>query len=358
MILNKNDYLISVIIPLFNGENVIKNNLTNLMNQTMKFENIEILLIDDCSTDETLKIIEKYSKEYNNIKITHLNENHGSPSDSRNIGIKKASSEYIMFLDQDDYYLNDMCKTMYEKIKKEKVDFISCLYYFNSEKNIETAQTEPNHLKKYGPELKISNIKEFPIIYESYSSHIKMIWNKIYNKSFLIKNDITFPKKCLAEDLYFNVQCFFNGKFILLNNYFGYFQINHPDSTSHTSSEKNLYKFVCGYKKIFEYLTNQNYKIPKIISNQIVYWTLLFLENNLSYKKQKNLLNYSQPLYSIFNSQNKILQPSLLISLQNIFIRLFSYNINISIIFTYLFKLFKINKILQKIYKIHNSNLK
>ncbi|WP_413826157.1 glycosyltransferase family 2 protein [Methanobrevibacter sp. UBA337] len=352
-------YLISVIIPIYNGENVIKNSINSLINQTIKFENIEVLLIDDNSTDNSLDIIKSFSKKYENIKVIHLNKNYGTPGNPRNVGMKKASTNYIMFLDQDDYYLNDMCKTLYDKIEKEKVDFVSCLYCFNTEKNMESAKLYANFLEKYGSELKINNIHKLPELFEVTNPHSSMVWNKIYNKLFLLKNNIKFPKKCLAEDMDFNVQCFLNGNFILLNNYIGYYYITHDSSVSHTPTEKNLYKLLCGFKMIFEYLNNKKYKIPKIISEEIVFWTMLFLNNKLSIEKQKELLKTSKSFYTNFNLNNKrIHNSSFGTSIQNIFIKIFSSNIYISIIITKFYQLFKINKIYNKILSSNEINTK
>ncbi len=351
-------YLITVIIPIHNGKNVIENNLKSLLNQTINFENIEVILIDDCSTDSSLNLIKKYSQKYNNIKTIHLTENYGSPGNPRNIGINESSSKYIMFLDQDDYYLNDMCEKLYEKIKEEKVDFISCLYYLKSEKNLENKKTVSNPLEKYGLELKIHNITEIPLLFEVFNPHAIMVWNKIYKKSFLIKNNIKFPKKCLSEDLYFTLQCFINGEFMLLNNYFGYVYVLDDSSTSHTPSKNILYKLLCGYNMIFQYLKNKNYKVPKLISNQMVYWTFLFLENKLSFETQKDLLKMAKPFYENFNLNYKIINnSSFLISLQNFFIKIFSSQIYLSIIFVKIYQLFKINKIYKKIYYFHLRNI-
>ena len=315
-------YLVSVIIPLYNEEMHIKQNLNSLINQTIKFENIEVLLIDHCSTDNTLNIIKQLENKSENIKVVHLKENTGTPGNPRNAGINKASSDYIMFLDADDYYLNDICETLYRKIKKEDVDFVSCLYCFNTKTNINTAQTSINYLKKYGSEIKINSIDELPEIYEVYNPHCIMVWNKIYKKSFILKNNIKFPKKCLAEDLYFNIQCFLNGKFILLNEYIGYFYIIDELSVCHAPTEKSLNKFLCGYKMIFDYLNCEKYEIPKIISDTMISWTLLFLNNKLSYKKQKELLKSSQPFYKNYNLNNKILHNTSFLSLiENIFIQ-------------------------------------
>ncbi len=114
-------YLLSVIIPVYNAENNIENGLNSIINQTMDFKNIEVVIIDDKSTDNTVNIVKNYVNNFSNIKLIQLNKNSGGPGFPRNMGISNASAPHIMFLDQDDYYLNDICQTLYEKITNEKV---------------------------------------------------------------------------------------------------------------------------------------------------------------------------------------------------------------------------------------------
>ena len=115
---------ITVIIPIFNGEKHIKKTLNSLFNQTFGFENIEVIIVDDCSTDNTAKILKDYENKYENIKCFFLEKNNGTPGKGRNIGIQNASTDYIMFLDSDDEFALDMCEVMYSTITNENVDFV------------------------------------------------------------------------------------------------------------------------------------------------------------------------------------------------------------------------------------------
>ena len=97
-------YKVSVIMPVYNAEEYLGNALDSVINQSMGFENIELILVDDKSTDNSRNIIEEYSNIYYNIKPIFLDENSGCPGIPRNVGIKNASSDYIMFIDNDDEY--------------------------------------------------------------------------------------------------------------------------------------------------------------------------------------------------------------------------------------------------------------
>lgn len=120
-----NKYKISIIMPIFNQEKYLENSIKSVINQTMDFKEIELILVDDKSTDKSKEIIEKYSNKYENIIPIFLNQNTGCAGKPKNIGIKKATTPFLMFLDPDDELLDDTCEILYDKIIEEKSDIVS-----------------------------------------------------------------------------------------------------------------------------------------------------------------------------------------------------------------------------------------
>lgn len=102
--MNTNKTLISIIIPTYNAEKYIKKTIESVVNQS--YENWELILIDDCSTDSTIHIINTYLND-NRISLIENNENSGGPAVPRNIGIERSSGDFIAFLDSDDIWLPD-----------------------------------------------------------------------------------------------------------------------------------------------------------------------------------------------------------------------------------------------------------
>ena len=98
------EYKVSVIIPVYNAEENLKKTVQSVINQSIGFENIELILVDDASTDTSKKIIEYLSNKYSNIVPYFSKKNHGAPGFGRNIGLKLATSKYVMFLDNDAEY--------------------------------------------------------------------------------------------------------------------------------------------------------------------------------------------------------------------------------------------------------------
>lgn len=113
---------VSIIVPVYNVEVYLEKCLDSLVNQTLK--DIEIIIVNDGSPDNSQKIIDKYQKKYKNIKA-YLKEN-GGLSDARNYGIKKANGEYLSFVDSDDYIDTTMLEKMYKLAKKENLDLVVC----------------------------------------------------------------------------------------------------------------------------------------------------------------------------------------------------------------------------------------
>ena len=122
------DEKISVIVPTYNAEKYLMHGINSIINQNFGFENIELILVDDNSKDNTPQKIKELSNEYPNVKIIFLEGNSGSAAKGRNTGIDNATTDYIMFLDQDDKYDENMCETMYNTIKNNNVDIVMCKY--------------------------------------------------------------------------------------------------------------------------------------------------------------------------------------------------------------------------------------
>lgn len=136
--------LISVIIPAFNAEKFIKRTVESVINQT--YTNIEVIIVDDGSTDKTKEICQELEKEDRRIKL-FSKENEGV-SEARNFGINYSNGKYIMFLDADDKYEKDIVKNMYQKMIEENVDIVRANYYIKKS-NVYRKNNERFEIKKY-----------------------------------------------------------------------------------------------------------------------------------------------------------------------------------------------------------------
>lgn len=224
-------YKISILMPIFNVEEYIERSLISILNQTMDLEDIEVIMVDDCSTDNTKSIMKKYSDKYPNFKSLYHETNSGGCAIPRNTGFEIATGKYIMYLDPDDEYAEDMCETLYNKIEKENVDLVRCNYEM-----IYPDFSRLNYVyDKNLDEIEINCKTELPPLQVS-------VWNVIHRKSFLDENNIKFENLKNAEDILFSMTEFLNtDKMIFLNHYHGYkYYTNETISHQMKPNKKNL----------------------------------------------------------------------------------------------------------------------
>lgn len=195
-------YKISIIIPMYNVEEFLNDAMQSILNQTIGFENLEVLFIDDCSTDNSGEIAKDFSENYKNVIYYKLPENSGMAGKPRNIGIKMASAKYVMFLDPDDFYSKDACELMYNTIERENVQFVTA--------NLKAVDMVGNDLNKIyvDREKYKSQIIEIDKIKEALKMMKISCCVKIINREFLLNNDICFLEGVPAEDAYFTNKMF------------------------------------------------------------------------------------------------------------------------------------------------------
>lgn len=180
-----NSVKISIIMPVFNTEKYLNKSIQSVLNQTIK--DIELICIDDASTDNSLMILMNMKKKDNRIKIIHNDKNQG-PSISRNKGIELASGEFLGFMDDDDYVDLKFFETLYNY--SNDYDIVTGIYVLST-----------NYSFKY-----IHYIPYFSNIY--YKGNIV---DSIFRRSFINEHNIKFPNKIrIGEDIKFRQECLKN----------------------------------------------------------------------------------------------------------------------------------------------------
>ena len=195
---------VSVIVPVYNVEEYLRQALDSVVNQTL--EDLEIICVDDCSTDNSLDILKEYASKDSRFKIYQQKENQGQGV-ARNIALDMATGEYIMFLDPDDWLDIHACEIAYNKIKKNNNDIV----FFNFNYYKETPNTiiikKSQHLKFLYDYLDNDDIKLYEIEGLTFTS--AAIWCQIYNRKFLKDNNTKFSETRTCEDnpFYFTAIC-------------------------------------------------------------------------------------------------------------------------------------------------------
>lgn len=189
--------LVSVIVPVYNSEKYLEECIQSLVNQTYK--NIEIILVDDGSTDNSYKICKQY-EEIDKRIIAKTKQNTG-PSDTRNYGLNLAKGNYVKFVDSDDYLRIDNIEKMYKSAKKYDSDVVISSY---SIINSEQKEKKINYFPL--PEGKI-DLKEFYKYLINKNQYFHFIWANLYKADIIKKQNIKFNSKYLiGEDLLFNLE--------------------------------------------------------------------------------------------------------------------------------------------------------
>ena len=239
------EFKVSVIIPVYNGEKYLPCALDSVVNQSIGIENLEVIIVNDASTDGTRAIIDEYCSRYSNFKAIHLDENIGAAWGPRNIALKKATSGYVMFLDADDTFTSDACEVLYNEISSSGANMVFGRYYRvydDFRLKSYSAYSDDLDMKNdlecnpgfsgavsflwthifyrlfygrsidRGDRIFVSDIRQNPEILKILPS----FWTKIFNRSCIGE----FPQLIAGEDLNFMLDAYNNGDFIFLNDKF------------------------------------------------------------------------------------------------------------------------------------------
>ena len=278
-------YLISVVVPFYNAENELKTSIDSVIGQTFGFENIELILVDDASTDNSCEIIKQYQKKYDNIKLFQLSENSGLPGKPRSMGTDFATSKYVVYLDCDDCYKKDAFKILYDAIEMEKSDFVIASHYMNLDGDVikTTCFSTDEDILSFNP------LKNQEIFDKFSYNHLVAPWGKIYNREFISKNNIRFPEDSLCEDAYFYFGCLINSDkvTVLPKNYvYVYNTFDDKKTAIHGHDVVKFNNYLKGIRYIIDLLKNIDLSINVFLDENIS--SLLLIFSNLKKSDKKN----------------------------------------------------------------------
>lgn len=191
--LNNDSYVLTAIVLVYNGERYLQECLNSLVNQTL--DNLEILLINDASTDDSLSICKRYEKLYDNVRLIDKEKNEGLAT-SANLGISLAKGEYVILVDNDDIIPNYAYEKLYTKAKETNADI--CTGKANFIKGSSQFEFDFRETFVWEKEQVITDVNDFPELFED-----AFYWNKIIRKSLLIENDIKLPIGMIYADRHF-----------------------------------------------------------------------------------------------------------------------------------------------------------
>ena len=229
---------ISIIVPIYNAEAYLNKCIDSLINQTKK--NIEIILVNDGSTDKSEEII----KSYKDKRIKYYKNKNKGIGYTRNFGIDKSNSKYIMFLDSDDYLDINACEKLFNKIEKDSSDVVISDFTIvhNGNEKVEVIK-----------EFKKTNLnKNSDILLDINLSP----WNKIYSSKLIKDNNIRFPEDIKYEDVLFVLECLDKSKNVSkLNKALNYYVVR--DNSESKTYDKKVFDILEVVKRFRSYFNNK-----------------------------------------------------------------------------------------------------
>lgn len=204
------DKLISIIIPCYNVEQYIDRCFNSLKNQTLGFDKMELIFVNDASTDNTLDKLTKLEEEYpDNIIVINFEENRRQGT-ARNVALEYASAPYIGYVDSDDWVDIHMFQKMTDAIIKYDCDFVECRW------DLAKNERQASSVKKLGkPGYYDLTDTKTKADFIGTQIGLTALWNKVFKKSFLVDNDIFCPEQIRYEDIFF---CYL--AFMYANSYY------------------------------------------------------------------------------------------------------------------------------------------
>jgi len=295
---------VSIIMPIYNSEKFLRNILEKLKNQT--FKNLEIICINDGSTDESLKILKELKNEDSRIIIINQ-ENKGSGS-ARNKGLELASGDYIYFIDSDDMITPSTIEKLYNSAIRNNSDLV--LYKIG---NIKNGELIFNNILPIEKIFKYEDFNNLSFNYKSIKKHVMNYqfapWTKFYKKAFLDSyDDFRFPENVPYEDVIFHIKCMIRASSISFVPEFLYFyNITNPNSvTFDHSTHIKIFNIIDIVK---EFLKEENHY--KEFEEEFEYFRLAQIHRHMILPTTSEYYNLAKE-YSkdIDLSKNSLIYPS------------------------------------------------
>lgn len=298
---------ISVIIPVYNVEKYLEKCLLSILNQT--FDSLEIIVINDGSTDGSADILKQFSVKDKRLKV--INQTNKGVSAARNKGLSLARGDYVSFIDSDDIISNDMFSIMYAHAFKKNADIVVCNWLrFNSDDELV--------LDKYCSDFRVCNYTNIEALKEYTNDNISgYLWDKIFKRTLLIENNIYCPDSSFAEDIYPVLKALDYANKIVKLEVPLYFYRCTPNSASDVKKisklESNLIEHANQIKNCTTYL---ELKYSTILEKEILKFKLyrfinqLYFYNkitSLKFRSKKNLKFYLNDYYKDLSLKKVIL---------------------------------------------------
>ena len=293
--------LVSVVVPVYNVKDYLYECIDSIKNQTYK--NIEIILVDDGSTDGSSQICDELAKEDERIKLIH--KENGGLSDARNVGLNYSNGEYIIFIDSDDLISKIMIEQMINSMLINDADISACT--FKTFKN----NNDINYVEKLKDEIVMSGKELVKKIYAGeYTDIAFTAWNKLYKKRLFQDFKIEYPVGRFYEDSFTTFKLLYNAdKLVIIDNSLYFYRVRQGSIMNSVMTEKKIIDWIDGDKEAINYFTEMEESELLDLAINAFFKSEISLFKHIK-KDDKNLKKYLfeeyKKMYRDLGSLNKI----------------------------------------------------
>ena len=244
---------VSVIVPVYNAEKYLNKCVDSILNQSLK--DIEVILVDDGSTDGSLEVLRNYEKQDRRVKV--LTQQNRFAGVARNNGLNVADGEYVIFWDSDDYFAENALESLYNEAIRCSADIcVGEAVKMDANTGEVNKKIRYIHMKKV-PEKRPFSVKDIPQYIFNFSNNFP--WNKLYRKNFITLNDLKFKESRRANDTFFVMAAFVLAeKISIIQDVIVYYQFKNDDSLSVNAN--NNKEFVIGaFNDVREFLLKKGF---------------------------------------------------------------------------------------------------
>mgnify|MGYP004650351795 CR=1 FL=1 len=191
---------VSVVMPIYNAADYLRPALDSVISQTLR--DVEIICVDDGSTDHSLAILKEYQKRDPRVRI--VTETNAGPAKARNNGLRRARGEYLSFLDADDFFEPTMLETLYRTAKEKDLDIAVCEYDLFENRTARFKRSIPSEHADLLAGGRVTSKSDCPdIIFQATEGYV---WNKLFRRDFVTEKELSFLESAqIFEDVYFTV---------------------------------------------------------------------------------------------------------------------------------------------------------